>query len=236
MRLRNELKRGLSSLTPPFYLEVADTTMGTNVRHRDLSFDYSSPAASNLLSSLSYQLASSPLSEGWANNETQDASDETIVALTRPTTPGQPPQQTDVNGGGNTFFEDERRRLTWDIADSLEAVLTQVNAINRNLEDWIRVRPLIDDSSELYNQFVALLRRLRLDGFDGEEHEGQQVELTHSRNDLEKQHQQEPRTATSLATDREQTMTEIVAPGGGSWNPRTSTRTDATVAVRSRGP
>lgn len=117
MRLRNELKRSLSSLTPPFYLEVADTTMGTNVRHGDLSFDYSSPAASNLLSSSSYQLAASPLSRSWANNETQDASDETIVALTRPTTPGQPPQQTDVNGAGNTFFEDERRRLTWDIAD-----------------------------------------------------------------------------------------------------------------------
>lgn len=122
-------------------------------------------------------------------------------------------------------------------------VLTHTNALNRNIEEGIRVRSLIDDSSELYDQFVALLRRLRLDGFDGqgeregasEEGAGQQGSAAPPpRNDVEERH------LPAAVEEREPTMTGIMAPGGGSWKPLTqtqtsaSTKSDITVAIRNR--
>lgn len=61
------------------------------------------------------------------------------------------------NGGGKTYFEQQREMLVGEVAQNLEAVLQNINKLNRSLESIIAVSPAYESSiSVLVGKFSFL--------------------------------------------------------------------------------
>lgn len=80
--------------------------------------------------------------------------------------------QAPTNGNGEhqpTEFEMRRAALVGEIGDSLESVLTQVNALNRSLESIIEIGNEFASVEALWSQFETVMGKTEEEvGADGE--------------------------------------------------------------------